>query len=285
MWGLPGAQTHSAVYLAGNVLVEVVQYLDPVGRDRPADHRISDQGILNIAFGARSRREHDDLYQRARRAGALPNSKPRRLPGAGVVYVNDPQQFSVELLWMSAKSDKHWGFTGKPADRRPKADTHAVEQTVRIAAPVQLTWDVITDHDNMAGWLGVGSARRVVDGAPGRDGRGSQRLLKLPGVTATEQVVTFEPPTTYRYRVTHGSPFVCHQGEISLRADGDETELTWTIRFRPRVVGSGRLLRIALSAALGRVLRSRLKPHVEAAHVTHAGHTTSPQDGPATPGR
>ncbi|WP_405598044.1 MULTISPECIES: SRPBCC family protein [unclassified Streptomyces] len=285
LWALPGAQTRSAVYLAGDVLVEVVQYLDPVGRDRPADHRISDQGILNMAFGARSRRDHDDLYQRACRAGAVPNTKPRHLPGAGVVYVNDPQQFSVELLWMSAKSDKHWGFTAKPADRRPKADTHAIEQTVRIAAPVQATWDVITDHDNMASWLGIGSARRIVNGTPGRDGRGSQRLLKLPGTTATEQVVTFEPPTTYRYRVINGSPFVCHQGEISLRADGDETELTWTIRFRPKVVGSGGLLRIALSVALGRVLRSGLKPHVEIGHATHAGHTTSPEDGPSAPTR
>jgi uncharacterized protein YndB with AHSA1/START domain len=215
----------------------------------------------------------------------VPNCKPLHLPGAGVVYVNDPQQFSVELLWMSARSDKSWGFTAKPADRRPKADTHAIEHTVRIAAPVQVTWDVITDHDNMASWLGVGAVRRVVDGAPGPDGLGSQRLLKLPGTTATEQVVTFEPPTTYRYRVTHGSPFVCHQGEISLRGDGVGSELTWTIRFRPKVVGSGRMLRIALSVALGRVLRSRLKPHVETAHATRAGHATSTDAGSAVPRR
>ena len=276
LWGLPGAQTRSVAYVAGDVLVEVVQYLDPAGRDRSADHRISDQGILNIAFGARSRRDHDDLCERARRAGAVPNSRPVRLPGAGVVYVNDPQQFSVELMWLSTKSDKYWGFTAKPDDSRPKADTHTVEQTVRIAAPVQVTWDVITDHDNMASWLGIGSVRRVVDGTPARDGRGSARLLKLPGVRATEQVVAFEPPTTYRYRVIHGSPFVCHQGEISLCADGDETELTWTIRFRPKVAGTGGLLRTVLSVALGRVLRLRLNPHVEKASATRAGHATSP---------
>lgn len=285
LWALPGAQTRSAVYLAGEVLVEVVQYLDPLGRDRPTDHGISDQGILNIAFGARTRRDHTDLYERACRAGAVPNRKPIHLPGAGVVYVNDPQQFSVELLWMTEKSDKRFGFTPKPLERRPKADTRAIEQRVRIAAPVQAVWDVITDHDTMGGWLGLGSVRRTVDGAPGRDGLGSQRLLKLPGTKVTEQVVTFEPPTTYRYRVVKGSPFVCHQGEILLRADGDETELTWTIRFRPKVLGTGRLLRTALSAALGRVVRSGLKSHVEGIHATPAGHTTSPQDSPSAPTR
>ena len=36
LWGLAGAQTRSGVFTAGSVLVEVVQYLDPVGRPRPA---------------------------------------------------------------------------------------------------------------------------------------------------------------------------------------------------------------------------------------------------------
>jgi len=34
----------------GNVLVELVHYVDPVGKPWPEGHRISDQGILNIAF-------------------------------------------------------------------------------------------------------------------------------------------------------------------------------------------------------------------------------------------
>ena len=50
------------------------------GRARP-DYRISDQGILNIAFGARSRRDHGELYRRARAAGARENCRPVHLPG------------------------------------------------------------------------------------------------------------------------------------------------------------------------------------------------------------
>ena len=161
------------------------------------------------------------------RPGRGTNRRPLHMPGAGVVYVNDPDQFSVELLWMSRPRSKRWGFTPRPAAKRPRADTHAVERTVRIAAPAQTTWDVIADHENMAEWLGLGSVRRTVDGAPDPDGRGSERLLKLPGASITEQVLAYEPPTSYRYHVTKGSPFVCHQGEIRLRADGDQTELTW----------------------------------------------------------
>ena len=247
LWGLAGARTCSTVFTAGSVLVEAVQYLDPVGSPRPAGYRICDQGILNIAFGARSRRDHADLFNRARSAGARANCRPIHLPRAGVVYVNDPQQFSVELLWMSAATDKHWGFTRRPANRRPNADTHAVERTVRIAAPVHAIWDVIADHENMPAWIGVSCVRRVAEGAPERDGRGSERLLELAGARITEQVLAYDPPASYRYRVTKGSPFVCHQGEIRLRAVDGHTELTWRIRFRPRLWGTGRALAIMLS--------------------------------------
>ena len=263
LWGLPGAQSRSRAFTAGSVLVELVQYADPVGRPRPADYRISDQGILNIAFGARSRRGHAELYRRARAAGAQPNCRPVHLPGAGVVYVNDPQRFSVELLWMSARFDSRWGFTRRPLNVRPLTATHTVEHTIRIPAPASTAWAAIATHEEMGKWIGIGSVRRTVEGAPDPDGRGSERLLELGGVRTTEQVVTYDPPRLHRYRVTKGSPVVCHQGEIRLRAIGDETELTWQIRFRPRVPGTGRALASALSWTLRRMLRSGLKPHVE----------------------
>ena len=76
----PARGRAARVFTAGGVLVELVQYLDPVGRPRPADYRISDQGILNIAFGARSRRDHVALYRRARAAGAQPNCRPLHCP-------------------------------------------------------------------------------------------------------------------------------------------------------------------------------------------------------------
>ena len=70
LWGLDGATTRSVVLDAGNVLVELVQYLDPVGKPWPEGHRISDQGILNIAFGYRRMRDMMDSYRRSRSAGA-----------------------------------------------------------------------------------------------------------------------------------------------------------------------------------------------------------------------
>ena len=38
-WGLAGATTESRLFDGGEVLIEVVQYLDPVGKPRPRDYQ------------------------------------------------------------------------------------------------------------------------------------------------------------------------------------------------------------------------------------------------------
>ena len=50
LWGLAGARSESFVLAGGAMLIEITQYLDPVGRPLPQDHSVSDQGILNIAM-------------------------------------------------------------------------------------------------------------------------------------------------------------------------------------------------------------------------------------------
>ncbi len=262
LWSLPGAATRSQVFDAGDALVEVVQYLDPVGRPRRGDHRISDQGILNVALGTRSKSEFGDLYRRACDAGARPNSTPARIPGAAVAYVNDPQQFSLELMRMSRFWDKHWGFTPVPITRRPQPDTHAIEQTVHVAAPPNVTWQVIADHEAMSEWAGIGPVRRILDGAPEPNGRGAQRVLNIGG-KIIEQVIADNPPSSYRYRIIKGSPFVCHQGELLLRPHGDGTAVTWKIRFRPRIPFTGRLIAAGFSRALNRMMTGRFRRHIE----------------------
>ena len=130
LWGLAGARTQSKVFVAGDVLVEAVQYLSPRSQPRADDYRISDQGILNIAFGARNKRDFTEVYRRCVAAGARPNCQPIHMAGAGVVYVNDAQGFSFELLWTKpGLADRMWGFEPLPIARRPAPDT----QTDRTA--------------------------------------------------------------------------------------------------------------------------------------------------------
>jgi uncharacterized protein YndB with AHSA1/START domain/catechol 2,3-dioxygenase-like lactoylglutathione lyase family enzyme len=263
LWGLAGASTRSRVFKSGDALVEVVQYLSPHCRPHPDEYRISDQGILNIAFGSHTRREFDDMFKRTLDAGVTPISRPVHLLGVGAVYVNDPQQFSIELLWMAPSAEKLWGMRQKPLSRRPNTDTHAIEHTVRIDAPVETVWTAISDHEGMTAWSPFRRVTRIADGMTERNGRGSTRLLNTGAGAVVEQVVHYESPRLYRYRVIKGSPFICHQGEIRLTPHGEQTDLTWMIRFRPRLPGTGRLIAAGFSRLPNQMLRNRLKPYIE----------------------
>ena len=245
----------------------------------PDDYRLSDQGILNIAFGARRKADFDTVYRRAEAFGAKPNCRPVHLPGAGsVVYVNDPHGFSVEILRTKpGLADRIFGFEPRPLHKRPDPDTRRIEHRIKINAPADKVWDAITDQDNMARWIGFDPVTVRKEGWTQRHGAGSERLMQGPrGVgQVVEQVIATSPQQSLRYRVIEGSPLTCHQGEITLKQSGGQTELHWSIRFRPKVAGTGALLQKVLQAKLRTMLDDHLKPYIE--NSTAAGVFATPE--------
>jgi catechol 2,3-dioxygenase-like lactoylglutathione lyase family enzyme/uncharacterized protein YndB with AHSA1/START domain len=254
LWGLGAAQVRSMVLDAGPVLVELVQYVDPVGKPWPGGHRISDQGILNIAFGYRNMREHLADYRRCRQAGATPNGFPLHLVNWGVVYVNDVQGFSVELLWVKPRWDSKMGFTPLPAEIRPGADTHEVERRIRIGVPPDELWDIVSDHRGMPAWFPLDSCELEREGVPPPNGIGAERRMLGPGLKVREQVTGWEPPQTLRYRLLEGAPISCHQGSVEILAAPGGSELTWRIRYRAKIPGTSAVVRRAMDKMLGKAL-------------------------------
>ena len=118
LWGLQGAKRREALYWADDILVEIVHYDDPVGRPWPDGYRISDQGLLNIAFGFRADRDMRTTADRCIAAGLRPNCKPMALPGlASGVYVNDPDGFSIELMAIRPRARGLLGFQPRRTPR------------------------------------------------------------------------------------------------------------------------------------------------------------------------
>jgi uncharacterized protein YndB with AHSA1/START domain len=183
-----------------------------------------------------------------------------------VVYVNDAQGFSVELLWAKpGKSDREWGFEPLPIDARPDPDTRSITRTVRVSAPIEHAWSVLMDHEGMSAWSGFDPVTLERPGETDRNGRGAERRLASPLGAVIEQVTCAEAPRLIRYRVIAGSPFVCHQGEIRLEPDGGGTTITWSVRFRPRIPCTGALLERLFGRLLGSAMRNRLAPRIEGA--------------------
>ncbi len=114
LWGLPGAESDSFVAHGGDVYLEVVRYEQPVGRRRPEDHRLSDQGFMNIAVGSRVRAESEAMIERARADGYRVNAD---MPGvaAGGTYMSDGHGNSIEVISAPREFDSTFGFAATAA--------------------------------------------------------------------------------------------------------------------------------------------------------------------------
>lgn len=96
LWGLPNAERDGFVVGAGGgVFIEVVSYTDPVGRPKPATHRLCDQGLAHVCFGAPTRTEALALIEKFRSVGL----EPTMLAGADntvATYFTDPgREFEI----------------------------------------------------------------------------------------------------------------------------------------------------------------------------------------------
>lgn len=254
LWGLPGAQRRSALLWAGDFLLELVEYTQPLGKPWPAGYRISDQGLLNIALGFRSKAAFDTAYRRCLAAGHRGNWRPLNLGAWAVVYVNDDQGFSVELLFVRPWYDSPMGF-------RPAIPYVVAE--ARIAAPRDVVWKAITDHEGMTAWSPLSSVVLTHPGSPERNGLGAVRRLRGFGLTLDEEVVGWNPPARYDYRLIGGAPIREHFGQVFLDQVDGATNVRWCVRFRPTIPGSGAVLRAMLERGFTDMLQ-RLKRRLEA---------------------
>jgi short-subunit dehydrogenase/catechol 2,3-dioxygenase-like lactoylglutathione lyase family enzyme len=117
LWGLDGARVERLCLWADDFVVELASYSDPVPKQWPDGYRVSDLGILNIAFGFRDRAGFEATVRRCREEGFEGNGPPLRLGAWSVIYVNDDQGFSVELLHVERWYERQMGFRARTTPR------------------------------------------------------------------------------------------------------------------------------------------------------------------------
>lgn len=113
--GLPADAAGETLLLrgAGDMLLEVTEFRTPASRPRPADHRLSDLGIMNVAVGYRERVRTDALLARIAAAGYAANAELPDTP-AGGVYITGPGGTSFEIVAQPRDFDADFGFSPHP---------------------------------------------------------------------------------------------------------------------------------------------------------------------------
>ena len=256
IWNLEGARCTRRVFMGGSgnetMLLEAVQYHDPLGQPFPTGYRLCDQRILNVAFGDPSGPAGlRSMRRRALAAGATPNCPHIQMGVAGCVYVQDPLGFSFEFMWARWKlGHRLFGFLPSPIHKRPQADNQKFVVTTEIAAPIASVFSRVSDHANLGDWSGLGASRLLRAGDTAANGRGAVRGIRGPLGEIHEEVTHFVPNTSYRYRVIKGLPVRCYTAEVAVEpctVNGQAgTRVHWQVRFRSRIPGLGGVLRHAL---------------------------------------
>jgi hypothetical protein len=73
------------------------------------------------------------------------------------------------------------------------------------------------------------------EGEPAPDGVGAIRVLRSVGPPLREEVIAFERPSRFSYKLISGAPVRDHVGTVQLAPEGGGTRVTYAVKTTPAV--------------------------------------------------
>jgi uncharacterized protein YndB with AHSA1/START domain len=125
----------------------------------------------------------------------------------------------------------------------------------QIAAPPQTVFDVLTDH---RGYAAVTPVRKSVlerEGDPAPNGVGAIRVLSAVGPPLREEVIAYQSPTRFSYKLLSGAPLRDHVGTVELIPEGSGTKMVYALRTTPTVPVAGPVVVGVVKQAIGSLVR------------------------------
>lgn len=107
--------------------------------------------------------------------------------------------------------------------------------TSRINAPIDVVFDVLTDHRGYTHFTPLRKVKLEQEGDPAPDGVGAIRALHAIGPPIREQVTEYVKPTRFAYRMLSGAPVRDHVGVVELSDDGGATNMVYRVDTFPKV--------------------------------------------------
>lgn len=127
--------------------------------------------------------------------------------------------------------------------------------TQDVAAPIELVFEVLTDHRAYSKLTPLRSSTLEREGDPPPNGVGAVRVLKLAGPPIREEVTEFNAPSRFAYKMLSGAPVRNHTGTVDLTAAGSGTSLTWVVDSTPSIPVPGAVWAALLRPIIGQLLR------------------------------
>ncbi|HET9163849.1 MAG TPA: SRPBCC family protein [Solirubrobacterales bacterium] len=123
-----------------------------------------------------------------------------------------------------------------------------------VSAPPETVFDVLTDHRRYADISRLRKSELEREGDPAPNGVGAIRVLTAVGPPIREEVVAYEPPRRFSYKVLSGLPIRDHLGTVSLEPCDGRTRITYALKAIPTVPFAGGLVMVVLRRAVTELL-------------------------------
>lgn len=105
----------------------------------------------------------------------------------------------------------------------------------QVDAPPEVVFDVLTDHRRYNEITPVRKAELEREGEPTPNGLGAIRVLSVAGPPMREEVIAYERPSRFSYKVLSGLPVRDHVGTVELTPLDQGTQVIYAVHTTPTV--------------------------------------------------
>jgi uncharacterized protein YndB with AHSA1/START domain len=105
--------------------------------------------------------------------------------------------------------------------------------TRQVAAPPETVFEILTDHRRYAEITPMRRSTLEREGVPAPNGVGAIRVLASVGPPLREEVIAYEAPTRFSYKLLSGAPVRDHVGTVELTPAEGGTRVVYAVRTTP----------------------------------------------------
>ena len=107
--------------------------------------------------------------------------------------------------------------------------------TRTVSAPPETVWEVLADLRGMSEYTRFRKVELEREGDPPPNGVGAIRVLHLAGPPVREEIIAFEPPRRFAYRMLSGVPVKNHVGTVELSPVAGGTRMSYVVETTPKI--------------------------------------------------
>lgn len=104
-----------------------------------------------------------------------------------------------------------------------------------VSAPPETVWEVIADLRGMSEYTRFRKVELEREGDPPPNGVGAIRVLHLAGPPVREEIIAFDPPRRFAYRMLSGAPVKNHVGTVELSPVAGGTRMSYVVETTPKI--------------------------------------------------